>query len=51
MKREFLNLGRQPLSNKFLKKEQFKDEFFFDLVILFDEKTKLVSMKNFLINV
>ena len=47
MKREFLNLGRQPLSNKFLKKEQFKDEFFFDLIILFDEETKLVSMKNF----
>jgi len=47
MKKEFLNLGRQPLSNKFLKKEQFKDEFFFDLVILFDEETKLVSMKNF----
>tara|TARA_R100001377_G_scaffold6419_1_gene3472 strand:+ start:1108 stop:2283 length:1176 start_codon:yes stop_codon:yes gene_type:complete len=47
MKKEFLNLGRQPLSNKFLKKEQFKNEFFFDLVILFDEETKLVSMKNF----
>lgn len=47
MKREFLNLGRQPLSNKFLKREQFKDEFFFNLVILFDEETKLVSMKNF----
>ena len=47
MKKEFLNLGRQPLSNKFLKKEQFANEFFFDLVILFDEETKLVSMKNF----
>ena len=47
MKKEFLNLGRQPLSNKFLNKKQFDTEFFYDLKVVFDEDTKLVSMKNF----
>ena len=28
-KKEFLNLGRQPIANKFLK----EDEFFFDLKV------------------
>ena len=46
-KKEFLDLGRQPIANKFLTKEEFDDEFFFDLKVVFDEKTKLVSLKNF----
>ena len=47
MKREFLDLGRQPIANKFLKEGEIKDEFFFDLKVVFDEETKLVSMKDF----
>jgi len=47
MKREFLDLGRQPIANKFLSKEEIEDEFFFDLKVVFDEETKLVSMKDF----
>lgn len=47
MKKEFLDLGRQPMANKFLKEDEVKDEFFFDLKVVFDEETKLVSMKDF----
>ena len=47
MKKEFLDLGRQPIANKFLKEDEVKDEFFFDLKVVFDEETKLVSMKDF----
>jgi len=47
MKREFLDLGRQPIANKFLKEEEFSDEFFDDLIVVFDEDTKLVSLKDF----
>ena len=47
MKREFLDLGRQPIANKFLKEDEIDDEFFFDLKVVFDEETKLVSMKDF----
>jgi methylation protein EvaC len=47
MKKEFLDLGRQPIANKFLKEEEINDEFFFDLKVVFDEETKLVSMKDF----
>ena len=47
MKKEFLDLGKQPIANKFLKESEIKDEFFFDLKMVFDEETKLVSMKEF----
>ena len=47
MKKEFLDLGKQPLGNKFLSEEQFDTEFFYDLKVVFDEDTKLVSMKEF----
>ena len=47
MKKEFLDLGRQPIANKFLKEDEFKDEFFFDLKVVFDDETKLVSLKEF----
>ena len=47
MKKEFLDLGRQPIANKFLKEDEINDEFFFDLKVVFDEDTKLVSMKDF----
>ena len=47
MKKEFLNLGKQPIANGFLYEEDIPDEFFFDLRVVFDEDTKLVSLKDF----
>ena len=46
MKKEFLDLGKQPIANKFLKEEEFSDEFFFDLKVWWDTDTNLVSIKN-----
>ena len=48
MFKEFLDLGRHPIANAFLQKEEdFKDEFLFDLKVGLDTDTKLVSIKNF----
>ena len=48
VKKEFLDLGRHPIANAFLHtKEDFKDEFMFDLKVCWDEETKLVSIKEF----
>ena len=47
MKQEFLDLGKQPIANRFLTKDEFDDEFFFDLKVVFDKETKLVSLKEF----
>ena len=46
-KKEFLNLGKQPIANKFLRKNEFEDEFFYNLKVVFDDDTKLVSLKDF----
>ena len=47
MKKEFLDLGKQPIANNFLSLDELEDEFFFDLKVVFDEETKLVSLKDF----
>ncbi|MDP7196110.1 MAG: methyltransferase domain-containing protein, partial [SAR202 cluster bacterium] len=47
MKKEFLDLGRHPIANAFLKEEDFNDEFLFDLKVVFDTESKLVFLKNF----
>ena len=48
VKKEFLDLGRHPIANAFLQKEEdFKDEFLFDLKVCWDEETKLVSITEF----
>ena len=47
IKKEFLDLGRQPIANKFLKEDEFEDEFFYNLKVVFDDDTKLVSLKDF----
>jgi methylation protein EvaC len=47
VKKGFLDLGKQPLGNKFLSEEQFDTEFFYNLKVVFDEDTKLVSLKEF----
>ena len=47
MKKLFLDLGKQPIANGFIGGEPPKDEFFFDLKVVFDEDTKLVSLAEF----
>ena len=47
MKKQFLNLGRQPIANGFLYNKDFKNEYFFDLKVGFDEETKLVSLMEY----
>lgn len=42
---EFLNLGRQPLANKYPKKEEFNKEDFFSLAMLFCFHCKNVQLK------
>jgi|TARA_R100000315_G_C5233466_1_gene144547 SAM-dependent methyltransferase len=47
LKKEFLDLGRHPIANAFLQKEDFDNEFIFDLKVCWNEDTKLVSIKEF----
>jgi methylation protein EvaC len=47
MKKEFLDLGKQPIANRFLTEDEFGTEFFFDLKVVVDVDTKLVSLKEF----
>ena len=47
MRKEFLNLGRQPLANSFINSEDINSEFFYDLKVVWDSKTCLVSLKDF----
>jgi SAM-dependent methyltransferase len=47
MKKQFLDLGKQPIANGFLYKEEIKDEFFFDLKVGFDKETKLVTQMEY----
>tara|TARA_Y100000004_G_scaffold191455_1_gene250275 strand:+ start:50 stop:1237 length:1188 start_codon:yes stop_codon:yes gene_type:complete len=47
MKKEFLDLGKQPITNSFLNKGEFDGEFLFNLRAVFDDETKLVSLKEF----
>ena len=46
-KKEFLNLGKQPIANGFLYKEQIKDEYYFHLKMAFDKETALVTQVNY----
>lgn len=47
MKKKFLDLGMQPVTNAYLSEEAMAGEFLFNLSIGFDEDTKLVSLMNF----
>ena len=40
----FLNLGKMPIANGFLKKKDFKKEYFFSLKVAFCEPLKLVQL-------
>ena len=44
---QFLDLGKQPIANGFLYKDQIKDEYFFNLGVAFDEETKLVTQTEY----
>ena len=49
MKKNFLNLGKQPIANSFLAsvdKKTLKKEFFYNLSVAFDTKSFLVSITN-----
>ena len=51
MKKIFLNLGKQPITNNFLKKLDKKNkmkEFFYPLKLTYDDKTNLVSLSTFI---
>ena len=43
MKKEFLNLGKQPIANGFLHNDQFTEEYFYNLKVAFDDDNKLVT--------
>ena len=52
MKKKFLDLGKQPITNSFLnkntiKKNNQKKEFFYNLSVGFNKKNYLVSIMNF----
>ena len=48
MKIKFLDLGKQPIANKFLSnKKHICDEYMFELTVEFDDETKLVSLGEF----
>ena len=47
MLNKFLDLGKQPIANGFLYKDQIKDEYFFNLGVAFDDETKLVTQTEY----
>ena len=42
----FMSFGKMPIANGFLQKENFKNEFFFDLEVGFSEKICLFQLKD-----
>ncbi len=44
---QFLKLGKHPITNNFLIKKNPKKEFFYDLKLIFYNKSKLVSLAKF----
>ena len=44
---KFLSLGKQPITNNFLINQNPINEFFYDLNIVYDENTKVVSLESF----
>jgi hypothetical protein len=47
MKKKFLDLGMQPITNAYLTEGDIAGEYLFNLSIGFDEETKLVSLMEF----
>ena len=44
---QFLDLGKQPITNNFLIKKNPKNEFFYSLKLIFHKGSKLVSLAKF----
>ncbi len=44
---KFLNLGMHPITNSFLTKQNPKKEFFYNLKLIYHQKTKLISLDSF----
>jgi len=44
---KFLDLGRQPIANRFLNEDEFENEFFYNLGVGFDQDTGLVTQMDY----
>ena len=44
--KKIINVGKMPIANGFLKKKDFKKEFFFDLTVLFSEELSLLQLND-----
>tara|TARA_Y100000816_G_scaffold288902_1_gene274348 strand:- start:1913 stop:3097 length:1185 start_codon:yes stop_codon:yes gene_type:complete len=44
---QFLNLGKHPITNNFLNKKNPKNEYFYNLKLIFHKSSKLVSLAKF----
>ena len=42
----FMSFGKMPISNAFLSKDKFFDEFFFDMEVGFSEKLSLFQLND-----
>ncbi len=42
----FMSFGKMPISNNFLKKEDFKKEYFFEMEVGFSETISLLQLIN-----
>src|SRR3989338_820585 len=41
-----INFGKMPIANAFLTKEQFKDEYFYNMILGYDPGTKAIGLVN-----
>src|SRR3989344_7590143 len=41
-----INFGKMPIANAFLTLDKFKDEYFYDMVLGYDPKTKAIGLIN-----
>ena len=41
-----IDFGKMPIANAFLTKERFKDEYFYNMVLGYDSKTKAIGLVN-----
>ena len=44
---QFLDLGQQPIANRFLNEDEFENEFFYNLSVGFDQDTGLVTQMDY----
>ena len=43
----FMTFGKMPISNNFLKKENFKEEFFYEMNVGFSEQVSLFQLGDY----